>query len=474
MPTLSRKVSRSVTSRTISRAIARSVSVSSSASIHSFAARAERSLYSAIERPAILTARLSGAQPGAVADRARLLGHVALDPLAVGLRVGLFVAPLEVVDDPLEADLVGAAAAEAVGVGDLVALLAGAVEKDVFLGFLQFRPGLIDVDVVGLGDRGDQPAPVGGNAAVPRLQGTLAQRQGRVGDDQLGVDHFLEAEAVAAVAGAVGRVEGEDPRLQLGDRGAAVEAGELLREEQLGLVGVDELDFDQPRGDPRGGLDRLRQPAPQLRFHHQTVDHDRDVVFEFLVEDDVFVEAAQLAVDLGPRVALEPHLLEQFAVFAFAPADDRRHHHEFLAVLDRHQPVDDLLLGLAGDLGAALGAERVADPRPEQPQVVVDLGHRADGRARVPRGGLLVDRDRRREPLDRVDVGLLHQPEELPRVRRQRLDITALPLGVDRVEGEARLARAGQPGDHDQRVAGQLQGHVLEVVLPSSGDDDLV
>ncbi len=292
-------------------------------------------------------------QPGAVALRTRLLGHVALDPLPVGLRVGLFVAPLQVVDDPLEAHLVGAPAAEAVGVGDLVAVLAGAVEEDLFLGFLQFRPGLVDVDVVGVGDRGDQPPPVGGDAAVPRLQGALGQRQGRVGDDQFGVDHLLEAEPVAAVAGAVGRVEGEDPRLQLRDRGAAVEAGELLGEEQRRLVGVDELDFDQPGGDPRRGLHRLREAAPQLRFHHQPVDHDRDVVFELFVEDDVLVEAAQLAVDLGPRVALEPHLLEQFPVFAFAPADDRRHHHEFLAVLDRHQPVDDLLLGLAGDLLAA-------------------------------------------------------------------------------------------------------------------------
>src|SRR5262249_30031243 len=70
-------------------------------------------------------------QPGAMALRARLLGHIALDPLAVGLRVGLFVAALEVVDDPLEADLVRAAAAEAVGVADQVAFLAGAVEEDL-------------------------------------------------------------------------------------------------------------------------------------------------------------------------------------------------------------------------------------------------------------------------------------------------------------------------------------------------------
>ena len=100
-------------------------------------------------------------------------------------------------------------------------------------------------------------------------------------------------------------------------------------------------------------------------------------------------------------------------------------------------------------------AVRLAHARPQQAQVVVDLGDRADRRARVARGRLLVDRDRRREPLDRVHVGLVHLPEELARVGRQRLHVAALALGVDRVEREARLARARQPRDHHQRVARQ-------------------
>ena len=238
-------------------------------------------------------------------------------------------------------------------------------------------------------------------------------------------------------------------------------------------LALDDLD-SRPgrRPSPRRRLDRLGEAPPQVRLHHQPVDDDRDVVFELLVEDDLLVEPAQLAVDLGPRVALEAHLLQQLPVLAFAPAHHRRHHHEFGALLEGHQPVDDLLLGLAGDLRAALGTVRHADPRPEQAQVVVDLGHGADRRARVARGRLLVDRDRRREPLDRVDVGLLHQAEELARVGGERLDVAALPLGVDRVEGEARLPRAREPGDHDQRVPRQLDVDVLEVVLAGAGDDD--
>ena len=127
-----------------------------------------------------------------------------------------------------------------------------------------------------------------------------------------------------------------------------------------------------------------------------------------------------------------------------------------------------------GDRRAAVGAVRLPDPRPEQAQVVVDLGDRADRRARVARGRLLVDRDRRRQPLDRVDVRLVHLAEELARVGGQRLDVAALALGVDRVEGERGLPGAGQAGDDHQRVARQLEGDVLQVVLTGAGDDDRV
>ena len=324
----------------------------------------------------------------------------------------------------------------------------------------------------------------------PRLERALGDRERRVGDDQLRIDHPLEAEAVAARAAAVRGVEGEDPRLELGHRRAAVEARELLAEHQhlAALAGagaaedlhagrlvavadparsalaIEELDLDDALGELRRGLDRLGEALAEALLHHQAVDHDRDVVLVLLVELDVLVEAAQLAVDHGAGVALCPHLLEQVPVLALATAHDRRQHHEPRALIQRHHPVGDLLERLALDRLAAVVAVGLADPRPEQPQVVVDLGDRADGRPRVARRRLLVDRDRRREPLDRVDVGLLHLAEELPRVGGQRLDVAALALGVDRVEREARLAGARQPGDDDQRVARKLEVDPLEVV----------
>ena len=464
--------------------------------------RPRRELRVLVDRdPADLDREALRPQPGALAVRAGLLRHVSLDALANPLRVGLLVAPLQVVDDALEPDAVGPPPAEPVRVVDLVPLAAGAVEEDLAVLAGEVLPRGVDVDPVVVRDRFDQPLPVARVPDPPGLQSALAQGERRVRHDQLRVDDALEAEAVAAIAGSVRGVEGEDPRLELRDRGAAVEAGEALGEgEAVGdalrelprplrpldasdvLPGLadrglaraprlEHVDLDDPAGQAGGRLDRLGEAPSQVRLHHEAVDHDRDVMVELLVELDLLVQAPQLVVDADAAVALLPELVEQLLELALAAADDRRHHHEARPLLEGHHPVGDLLDGLALDRLAALGAVWMPDPRPEQPQVVVDLGDRADRRARVARGRLLVDRDRRREPVDRVDVRLLHQPEELARVRRERLDVAALALGVDRVEGKARLAGSGEPGHDDQGVARQLEVDVLEVVLARSPDD---
>ena len=128
----------------------------------------------------------------------------------------------------------------------------------------------------------------------------------------------------------------------------------------------------------------------------------------------------------------------------------------------------------AHDFLAAVAAEGPADAREQQPHVVVDLGRRADRRARIADAVLLADRDRRRDAVDAIDVGLLHPLEELARVGRQRLDVAALPFGVDRVEGERRLARAADAGHDDQLADRQREVDVLEVVRARAAHDDVL
>ncbi len=73
--------------------------------------------------------------------------------------------------------------------------------------------------------------------------------------------------------------------------------------------------------------------------------------------------------------------------------------------------------------------------------MIIDLRHRADGRARGTHRIDLIDRDRGRDAFDALYLWLIHAvTEKLARVRRERLDVTALALGVERVEDERGLA----------------------------------
>ena len=108
----------------------------------------------------------------------------------------------------------------------------------------------------------------------------------------------------------------------------------------------------------------------------------------------------------------------------------------------------------------------------KQAQVVVYLGGGAHGGARVLAGGLLVDGHGRRQAVDAVQVGLVHLPQEHARVAGEALHVAALPFGVHGVEGQAGLARARKPREHDQLVARYGEVDVLQVVLACAFDDD--
>ena len=91
---------------------------------------------------------------------------------------------------------------------------------------------------------------------------------------------------------------------------------------------------------------------------------------------------------------------------------------------------------VAGNWSAALSAMQAGGAGKEQLQMVVQLGHGADRRARGANRIGLIDRDGRWHAFDPVDLRLVHAVEELPRIRREGLDIATLALGIKRVEDQ--------------------------------------
>ena len=67
-----------------------------------------------------------------------------------------------------------------------------------------------------------------------------------------------------------------------------------------------------------------------------------------------------------------------------------------------------------------------------------------------------------------VDIGLFHHRQELACVGRQRLYIAALSFGINGVECQRGFAGAGQAGNHDEPVPGQVEVYILQVVRSCS------
>ena len=413
-------------------------------------------------------------QPIALAGVAKLLRLVARQLLGDPGQLRLAPAPLDIVDHALER-LGGGVMPHAVVIGEGDLVLAGAVEHDFAEILRQRLPRLGHGLAIGAGEQLERLRVIGRAraGARPGRDGAARKAQVFVGHHEVGLEEQLGAEPVAFGARAIRIVEGEQPGLDLLDGEAGFGAGEFRREDDALRCLVRDLgDDDALLAQAERRLEAIGETRSDIAAHHDAVDHHVDIVLVLLVEGRGLGDLVELAVDLEPLEALLLQLDELLPVFAFPPARDRRQEIEPRAFGQRQHAIHHLAHRLALDGEPGRGRVGHADPRPEQPHIVVDLGDRADRRTRVLRGGLLLDGDGRRQALDMVDVGLLHHVEELPRIGRQRLDIAPLALGIDRVEGERGLAGARESGDHHERLARQIERDILEIVLARAADGD--
>ncbi len=331
------------------------------------------------------------------------------------------------------------------------------------------------------------------------LHGARAERLRLVGNDEAVVDADHAPEAAAGIASADRRVEREASgrRIRVMDvaMGAVQVGGEAPDLGSGGWENRGQTRFFGPienRGQTRFFrplVTRKLQVCPQLqvcphehvhapvahpqrrfqRLHHARLLRARHA--HAVLHD---LEVPPLAV-VDARVALR---LEKPGDLLLGEVDRYIHgerDHEARVARRRRarlQLGEDRLGRVAPHGLRASAAEEPAGACEEQLQVVVDLRHRPDRRARGAHRVGLVDRDGGRDAFDRVHLRLVHAVQELPRVGRERLDVAALALGVERVEDERGLARARRPRDDDELAGGKVDVEVLEVVLPGAADAD--
>ena len=303
--------------------------------------------------------------------------------------------------------------------------------------------------------------------ARPGIDRPLAQGERRVGHDEVGRECEHVAEPAAGRAYAERAVEREQRGLGPHRRRSAIRALPALAP----LLGdpLAPLEREPSLATAKRLLARLGEPRRFRRLPAEAVHHDRHLARPAsqprrrIERHDLALQqqAREAGVREVARLLLPAHALRE---------GDRRQHQHRIALGPRRGFGDDALRAVGGHSPPAIAAVDGPEPREQQPQIIVDLGGGAHGRARAARGRHLLDRDGGGQAVDHVHVGPRQALEELARVARDRLDVAALALGVDRVECERGLARARDPCDHGQLAPGQVEVEVLEVVLARAAD----
>ena len=166
------------------------------------------------------------------------------------------------------------------------------------------------------------------------------------------------------------------------------------------------------------------------------IHHDLDGVLLVLVQLRQVVHLAHLAVHAQTHETLRTQFVDQIRLLALALHHQRRQDHHLGAFRQRQHSIHHLSHRLRLQHDVMLRTIRIARAGKQQAQIIVNLGDRTHSRARVMRSGFLLDGDSGRKPLDQIDIRLLHQLQELPRIGRKRLHITPLPLGIQGIESE--------------------------------------
>ena len=355
-------------------------------------------------------------QSGTFAGRAGANGKVAGQALPHHARLRFPVAPVHVRDDALETVSANDLVAPVVDVAEIDAFVSRAVQDRILVSFPEPLVGRLDVEPVVSRQRLEHVEVVD-VATVPAPDRALRQGQVRIGHHEVGVEVLLDAQTVASRASARRVVEGEHARFEFADAVAAFRTRETGAEGQIrAVVGIEEADDGDVFAQVQRGLERLGQALLGIAPDPEPVDDGLDGVLLVLVEVGGVVEIGDDAVDASPDEAVGGEFREHVLMLSLAVPDHRRQDHDPQPLGNRDDLVDHLADRLRIEWVAVLGAARLADPREQKPEVVVDLGDRAHGGARIVGSGLLFDRNRRRQALDVVDVRFFHHGQELPGV----------------------------------------------------------
>ena len=367
-----------------------------------------------------------------------------------------------------------------------------AVHDPIFLRLCQLGPRCVTRNAGSFGIVHQVVLVLFPGRCLQRLDGAGAQGEPVVRYDQTEVDADHAAETATGLARPDSGVEREHRRDRVGipdvALGAMQAGGELPdgggccggrdsltlalsrkeRERRRGKVG-NGVDGEPACAALQTHLDGLQHTHPFGRGHAETVGHH----VEHLARPG---RRCHLALGMDPRETAGRQPLRDFfgaggcRQFNRKGDDDARVARRPVGQgSQRRSAFDhrfvDRIRRIVAHRQTCLAIEQLRSASEQQLQVVVEFGHRADRGARGTHRVRLIDGNGGGHALHLVDCRLVHAVEKLARVRRESLDIAALAFGVERVEHQARLARAAGAGDHRHLAGADVEVDVLQVML---------
>ncbi|SQA72392.1 Uncharacterised protein [Burkholderia mallei] len=354
-----------------------------------------------------------------------------------------------------------------------------AVDHPVLLGGRELRPRRIAPDVRFRRIAHQVVLALLPRGRLHRLDGAAAQRLARVGNHEAEIDADHAAEAAARLARAVRRVEGEQRRLRIRVAQIAVRVmkpGGVTPHLRLCRAAVrafrrlrEHIDAHPPAAALERRLDRLDRAGLVDLMQPEAVGHHVEHLARPGGRRDV-------APRLHARIAARRQPLLDFLVGrVFRQFDGERDRDARVVRLRAREEIRiDRLRRVVPHQPRGPAIEQLGRARVQELQMIVELGHRADGRARAAHGVRLVDRDRGRHAVDALHLRAVHPVEKLPRIRAEGLDVAPLALRVQGVEHEARLAGARRAGDDRHFAGAQVEIDMLEIVLTCSANADQI
>jgi hypothetical protein len=115
---------------------------------------------------------------------------------------------------------------------------------------------------------------------------------------------------------------------------------------------------------------------------------------------------------------------------------------------------------------------KLGNVRPEHFHMLANLRHRAHRRpCRFDRVALF-NGNSGGDAFDAIDLRFVHAIEELPRVRRESFDVTALTLGKKSVESQRAFAGSARASNDDQTAKREIEIKILEIVVSDAAQSN--